>query len=349
MLVQAKPFWALLLTAVMVCAYLPLEPDSVLQNQNEPRFVLPDREAYDWSVTVTHANGSSYSHHRSNASNTMSVYQLTGNAGGGGKLNITVDLIDNQTSVWDSSIDKVRVLIGLLKVPNATTNNPMEDRAGWLMQATEGELDRPNDSKNSLSLELVQDEVESGACYLVHIRAGLRGYTDTTAPTIGHPTFIVQPLYIEYAGSSCPLRDSDGDGYTDVQENLANSNPNSSSSVPNMTTATAMASLTCTTMPTAPKAVGPQTPRRTMTGTDAKTTTRTRKMTMMTTMASSTKMSRLQQITASVWWKFSLYDYDGDGCLDFIETKIPTTMNVRWERIIHQRYCPNCIQLRCRA
>ena len=49
-----------------------------------------------------------------------------------------MDLIDNQTSVWDSSIDKVRVLIGLLKVPNATTNNAMEDRAGWLMQAIEG-------------------------------------------------------------------------------------------------------------------------------------------------------------------------------------------------------------------
>ena len=235
MLVQAKPFWALLLTAVMVCAYLPLEPDSVLQNQNEPRFVLPDRDAYDWSVTVTHANGSSYSHHRSNASNTMSVYQLTGNAGGGGKLNITVDLIDNQTSVWDSSLDRVRVLIGLLKAPNATTNNPMEDRAGWLVQAIEGELDRPNNSKNSLSLELVQDEVESGACYLVHIKVGHSRYSDTSAPGYNHPAFIVQPLYIEYAGASCPLRDSDGDGYTDVQENLANSNPNSSSSVPNMT------------------------------------------------------------------------------------------------------------------
>ena len=80
MLVQAKPFWALLLTAVMVCAYLPLESDSVLPNHNEPALVLPDRNAYDWSVTVTHVNGSSYSHHRSNASNTMSVYQLTGNA-----------------------------------------------------------------------------------------------------------------------------------------------------------------------------------------------------------------------------------------------------------------------------
>ena len=146
-----------------------------------------------------------------------------------------MDLIDNQTSVWDSSIDKVRVLIGLLKVPNATTNNAMEDRAGWLMQAIEGELDRPNNSKNSLSLELVQDEVESGACYLVHIRAALKGHADANAPVVGHPTFIVQPLYIEYDGASCPLRDSDGDGYTDVQENLANSNPNSSSSVPNMT------------------------------------------------------------------------------------------------------------------
>ena len=132
MLVQAKPFWALLLTAVMVCAYLPLEPDSVLPNQNEPRLVLPDRNAYDWSITVTHVNGSSYSHYRSNASNTMSVYQLTGGGDVAGTLNITVDLIDNQTSVWDSSIDKVRVLIGLLKVPNATTNNPMEDRTGWL-------------------------------------------------------------------------------------------------------------------------------------------------------------------------------------------------------------------------
>ena len=27
--------------------YLPLEPDSVLPNQNEPRLVLPDRNAYD--------------------------------------------------------------------------------------------------------------------------------------------------------------------------------------------------------------------------------------------------------------------------------------------------------------
>ena len=75
---QAKPFWALLLTAVMVCSYLPLESGSVLPNHNEPALVLPDRDAYDWNVTVTHVNGSSYSHHRSNASNTMSVNQLTG-------------------------------------------------------------------------------------------------------------------------------------------------------------------------------------------------------------------------------------------------------------------------------
>ena len=57
MLVQAKPFWALLLTAVMVCSYLPLESGSVLPNHNEPALVLPDRNAYDWSVTVTHASG----------------------------------------------------------------------------------------------------------------------------------------------------------------------------------------------------------------------------------------------------------------------------------------------------
>ena len=62
-----------------------------------------------------------------------------------------------------------------------------------------------------------------------------RGQFRCWRSSVGHPTFIVQPLYIEYDGASCPLRDSDGDGYTDVQENLANSNPNSSSSIPNMT------------------------------------------------------------------------------------------------------------------
>ena len=47
-----------------------------------------------------------------------------------------------------------------------------------------GELDRPNNSKNSLSLELVQDEVESGACYLVHIRTALKGQTDANAQSL---------------------------------------------------------------------------------------------------------------------------------------------------------------------
>ena len=79
------------------------------------------------------------------------------------------------------------------------------------MQAIEGVPDRPNNSKNSLSLELVQDEVESGACYLVHIRTALKGQTDANAPVVAI-LFIVQPLHIEYDGASCPLRDSDGDG-----------------------------------------------------------------------------------------------------------------------------------------
>ena len=330
------------------CSYLPLESGSVLPNHNEPALVLPDRNAYDWSITVTHVNGSSYSHYRSNASNTMSVYQLTGGGDVAGTLNITVDLIDNQTSVWDSSIDKVRVLIGLLKVPNATTNNAMEDRAGWLMQAIEGELDRPNNSKNSLSLELVQDEVESGACYLVHIKVAHDRYADATAPGYNHPTFIVQPLYIEYDGASCPLRDSDGDGYTDVQENLANSNPNSSSSVPNMTDSD-----------------GDGVPDL---YDDANCTQ------SGWTSNASTDHDRdgckdhhpnkedddddndgiIDEMTIAANHRFRLVEIfpytitTGTVALIYRGQRFRQRWNVRWERII-QRYCPNCIQLRCRA
>ena len=227
MLVQAKPFWALLLTAVMVCAYLPLEPDSVLPNQNEPRLVLPDRNAYDWNVTATYASGESHSHQRSDASNTMTVNNTLS-----GSIEVSVDLIGDSNSVWDSTLGDVRVFIGLLEVPNGTSTTPMEADSGWLIRATQQVLEKPVNSVETATMEVVSDEVSAGECYLVHISVGENGVSDLSAT---HPTFIFQPLFIEYDGGQCLLKDSDGDGYTDVQENLASSNPNSSSSVPNMT------------------------------------------------------------------------------------------------------------------
>ena len=227
MLVQAKPFWALLLTAVMVCAYLPLESGSVLPNHNEPALVLPDRNAYDWSVTATYASGESHSHQRSDASNTMTVNNILD-----GSIEISVDLIGDSSSVWHSALGDVRVFISLLEVPNGTSRTPMEADSGWLIRATQQVLEKPVNSTATATLEVEIDEVNVGECYLVHISVGEDGASDLSAT---HPTFIFQPLFIEYDGGQCPLKDSDGDGYTDVQENLASSNPNSSSSVPNMT------------------------------------------------------------------------------------------------------------------
>ena len=90
---------------------MDLEPDSVLPNQNEPRLVLPDRNAYDWNVTATYASGESHSHQRSDASNTMTVNNTLS-----GSIEVSVDLIGDSNSVWDSTLGDVRVFIGLLEV-----------------------------------------------------------------------------------------------------------------------------------------------------------------------------------------------------------------------------------------
>jgi len=225
--VHAKPFWAVLLTTVMVCSCLPLESGSILPNHDEPRLVLPNRNAYDWNVTATYASGESHSHQRSDASNTMSVNDI---ADGG--IDVSVDLIGDSNNIWSSTLGDVRVFIGLLEVPNRTSTPPMESRSGWLVKATQQTLEKPVSSVATATLDVESDEVTAGQCYLVHVSVGEDGASDIS-PT--HPTFIFQPLFIEYDGASCPLRDSDGDGFTDEQENLASSNPNSSSSVPNMT------------------------------------------------------------------------------------------------------------------
>ena len=73
----------------------------------------------------------------------------------GENLTITVYLIDDQTD--GNAPATIRVLIGLLKVNTSSSTtglSVMEYRSGWLIEAMEGDLSRPDRSKNSLSLEL---------------------------------------------------------------------------------------------------------------------------------------------------------------------------------------------------
>ena len=237
MLVQAKPFWALLLTAVMVLSYAPSDM-SLVDEFSDPQRVAPDHDAYRWNVTANFLDRSPpfIEHHdHINVSNTMTIPAIAGDE----DLNITVYLDDPGGNRWANAPSSIRVLIGLLSVPtsNITSNlSMMEYRSGWLVEAAESSLPRPERNTQQTSLKLYPSDLTSGSCYLVHVRIGDASQSDVggTADKDTN-TYVFQPAFIEYDGGLCPLKDSDGDGFTDDQENFASSNPNSSSSVPNMT------------------------------------------------------------------------------------------------------------------
>ena len=236
MLVHAKPFWALLLTAVMVLSYAPSDL-SLMDDFSDPQRVAPDRDAYRWDVTANFLDRSPpfiEQHNHVNVSNTMTIPAIAGDE----DLNITVYLDDPGGNRWANAPASIRVLIGLLSVPtsNATSNlSMMEYRSGWLVEAVENSLPRPNRNTQQTSLKLYPPDLASGSCYLVHVRIGDASQSDVAGTAQrDNNTYVFQPVFIEYDGGQCPLKDSDGDGFADVQETEAGSNVNNSSSVPNL-------------------------------------------------------------------------------------------------------------------
>ena len=92
MLVQAKPFWALLLTAVMVLSYAPTDL-SLMDDVSDPQRVAPDRDAYRWNVTAdynSHSPPFAEHHDQNTTGNTLAVAAFIGDE----HLNITVFLDD---------------------------------------------------------------------------------------------------------------------------------------------------------------------------------------------------------------------------------------------------------------
>ena len=149
-------------------------------------------------------------------------------------------------------------------------------------------------------------------------------------------------MYIEYDGASCPLRDSDGDGYTDVQENLANSNPNSSSSIPNMTDSDGDGvpdlydDANCTQSGWTSNASTDHDRDGCKDDHPNKEDDDDDNDGIIDENEPDCSNHRFRLMVC-----FRCTILTETGALISSRTKIPTTM-VRWERIIHQRYGPNC-------
>jgi hypothetical protein len=236
MFVHAKPFWALLLTAVMVLSYAPSDL-SLMDEFSDPQRVAPDRDAYRWNVTAdynSHSPPYTEHHDQNTTGNTLAVAAFVGDE----HLNITVFLDDPGGNRWANAPSNIRVLIGLLSVPtyDANTNlTVMENKSGWMVDAIETNLLRPERNSQQTSLIVQSNDLVTKSCYLVHVRLGNATATDVQGTSNSSTqTFVFQPVFIEYDGGQCPLKDSDGDGFSDVQETEAGSNMNDPFSVPNL-------------------------------------------------------------------------------------------------------------------
>lgn len=165
---------------------------------DSPSFVAPNYDHVGWNVTYT-----STSHSDEMVSNTMEIpFQSTNN------FNIMLELKppSGNNSSWG---ERITYYLGLIQI------NPVgDDDEGYINSSTKAITPVGIGQGAWINATVSGELLEWGRCYL---------FTVSLSEESSSKSYVLSPLYIEYGTTTpydaeCPMKDTDGDGFTDEIE-----------------------------------------------------------------------------------------------------------------------------------
>lgn len=181
----------ILMTSFTINTDLKELPDS-------PHYAAPNYNHLGWDITFN-----STSHDDGMVSNTMEIpFQIRTDF----VLNVELKPPTGNNSEWD---DRVTYFMGLIQINSSESSDE-----GYINSSRTGSISTNSGLSTWINTTLSGELLEWGRCYILTVRITGESFTKS---------YVMHPLYIEFGTTSpydarCPLKDSDGDGFTDEIE-----------------------------------------------------------------------------------------------------------------------------------